>query len=116
MNKVLLAASVNTIVVPIITRQIFIIISPEDQNVAYETLYAVDGLSGMVFDYQISVLAGLIIKLFDPLFFIKRFIIEIKCLRNLFIRFTCGKIPDVNPDKGVIEINKFYEGSYMDVA
>lgn len=105
MNKVLLASSINVIVLPIISN--FVIRSK---------LYALDGLSGLVFDYQISVIAGLGVKLLDPLFLIKKLVIEVKCLRNLFIRWTCNNLPDVSPEKGVNEVNKFYEGSYFDVA
>lgn len=71
MNKVLLAASFNTIVVPILTSQIFVILGQSRSD----SLYATDGLSGMVFDYQVSVLIGLAIKLFDPLYFGKKIVI-----------------------------------------
>lgn len=105
MNKVLFASSINVIVLPIISNYVL-----------SNKVYAVDGLSGLVFDYHISVIAGLIAKLLDPLFFIKRFVIEVRCLRYLYIRWTCSKLPKVNPKEGVNEVNKFYEGSYFDVA
>ena len=105
MNKVLLASSINVIVLPIISN-----------IVIRDKLYAVDGLSGLVFDYHISVVIGLAVKLFDPLFFIKKIVYEVKCLRNLFIRWTCSKLPDVSPEKGVNDVSRFYEGTYFDIA
>lgn len=105
MNKVLLATCINIIVLPIITNYILT-----------NKLYRVDGLAGFVFDYHISVIAGLAIKLFDPMYIIKKLVTEIKCIRNLFIRWTCNKLPDLNPEKGANEVNKFYEGTYFDIA
>lgn len=64
MNKVLLASSINVIVLPIISNVI-----------VRDNLYGVDGLSGLVFDYHISVIVGLAVKLFDPLFLIKKVVI-----------------------------------------
>ena len=64
MNKVLLSSSVNVILLPIITNYII-----------NSNLYGVDGLSGIVFDYHITVLIGLIVKLLDPLFLIKKLVI-----------------------------------------
>ena len=105
MNKFLLLTSINIIILPIITN--FII---------GNKLYNTDGLSGFVFDYHISVIAGLAVKFFDPLFIVQKVVVEIKCIRNLFIRWTCNKLSDVSPEKGVHEVNRFYEGTYFDIA
>ena len=59
----------------------------------------------MVFDYHLSVVVGLIVKLADPLFIIKKIVIGIKCLRNFTIRFLCGKVKEVKPKKGVPSVN-----------
>ena len=64
MNKVLFASSINVIVLPIISN--FVI---------NKNLYGSDGLSGMTFDYHIGVISGLIIKLIDPMFLIKKLVI-----------------------------------------
>lgn len=36
--------------------------------------------------------------------------------RNMIIRFFCASRNDVVPEKGVKEVNTFYEGEYFDVA
>ena len=97
MNKVLFASTINVIVLPIITN--FVI----NRN-----LYNSDGLSGMVFDYHIGVMGGLVVKLLDPLFLIKKVIIEVKIFRNAIIRFLCGNQVKIEPEKGVKVVNIFY--------
>ena len=86
MNKVLFASSVNVIVLPIISNYVI-----------KGNLYGSDGLSGLVFDYHIGVIGGLAVKLFDPLFLIKKLVIEVRCIRNYVIRFLCSNIEVNNP-------------------
>ena len=100
MNKVLFASCVNVIALPIVVNVVLT-----------DNLYGNDGLSGMVFDYQISVIIGLVIKLLDPMFIIKKIIMEIKLFRNFYIQKKCLTQTDINPELGVPIINKFYEGA-----
>jgi len=106
MNKVLIATCINIIVLPIISN--FVI---------RNNVYGSKGLAGMVFDYQISVLGvGLVMKLIDPGIFIKRVLLMVRPIRNVLIRFLCENLGEVNPAKGVPEINTFYEGGYFNIA
>jgi hypothetical protein len=82
MNKVLFSTSVNIIVLPIITNYVI-----------RNNIYGSEGLAGMVFDYQVSILTiGLIVKLFTPPNVVKRVILNIRSLRNYAIRFICQRI------------------------
>lgn len=79
MNKVLFATSINIIVLPIITNY-----------VVRNNVYGSNGLAGMVFDYQVSLLGvGLVMKLIDPSNFVKRVLLSIRVIRNFLIRFLC---------------------------
>ena len=106
MNKVLFATCVNIIALPIISNYVL-----------RNNVYGSKGLAGMVFDYQISLLGvGLIVKLIDPGSFIKRLLLNVRKIRNVLIRFLCENIVNIEPSKGVPEINTFYEGGYFDIA
>ena len=71
----------------------------------------------MVFDYQVSILTiGLIVKLIDPPFFVKRVFLHVRSVRNMWIRLICDKLVKVNPQKGVAEVNSLYEGGFFDIA
>ena len=59
---------------------------------------------------------GLIVRLLDPLNLLKRIGLWIRKIRNNIIRFICAKVPDIEPEQGVMEVNKFYEEDYFDVA
>jgi len=79
MNKVLIATCINIIVLPIISNYVL-----------RNNVYGSNGLAGMVFDYQISVLGvGLVMKFIDPSNFIKRVLLGIRKIRNMIIRFVC---------------------------
>ncbi len=79
MNKVLIATCINIIALPIIS------------NYALRNnVYGSNGLAGMVFDYQISMLGvGLVLKLVNPLNFIKRILLTIRPVRTKIIKFLC---------------------------
>lgn len=79
MNKVLIATCINIIVLPIISNYVL-----------RNNVYGSNGLAGMVFDYQISVLGvGLVMKFIDPSNFFKRVLLSIRKIRNMIIRFVC---------------------------
>jgi hypothetical protein len=79
MNKVLIATCINIIVLPIISNYVI-----------RNNVYGSNGLAGMVFDYQISILGvGLVTKLIDPAIFIKRLLLFVRPIRNVIIRFMC---------------------------
>ena len=106
MNKVLFSTSVNIIALPIISNYVI-----------RNNVYGSEGLAGMVFDYQVSILTiGLIVKLIDPPHFIKRILLHVRCIRNGAIRFICDKLVKVNPQAGVPEVNTMYEGGFLDIA
>jgi hypothetical protein len=91
MNKVLFSTCINIIALPIISNYVL-----------RNNVYGSKGLAGMVFDYQISILGvGIIVKLVDPVNFIKRILLNIRKTRNLIIRFICSKLDSVNPSHGV---------------
>lgn len=91
MNKVLFSTSINIIVLPIFANYVL-----------RNNVYGSEGLAGMVFDYQVSVLTiGLIVKLIYPPNAIKRIILNIRSLRNYVIRFLCKNINIMDPSEGV---------------
>jgi hypothetical protein len=87
MNKVLFATCINIIALPIITNYTL-----------RNNVYGSKGLTGMVFDYQISILGvGLVMKLIDPPNFVKRILLNIRRIRNVIIRFLCKNLIIINP-------------------
>lgn len=106
MNKVLIATCINIIALPIISNYVI-----------RNNVYGSKGLAGMVFDYQISILGvGLITKLFEPVLLVKRILLYVRPIRNFIIRFMCEKLGDIDIEKGIPEINAFYEGGYFNIA
>ena len=82
MNKSLFAISVNVIVLPIISNWYI-----------KDKIFGTNGLSGMVFDYQIScLLIGLPLKLLDPVEIIKRIALYVRFTRNIFIKNICKNL------------------------
>lgn len=82
MNKSLFAISVNVIILPIISNWYI-----------KDKVFGTNGLSGMVFDYQIScLLIGLPLKLLDPLEIVKRIALYIRFTRNKLIRNICRNL------------------------
>jgi hypothetical protein len=106
MNKVLFSTSVNIIALPIISNYVI-----------RNNVYGSEGLAGMVFDYQVSLLTvGLMVKLLDPAHSIRRALLYVRCMRNFIIRRICDKLVKVNPVEGVCEVNQLYEAGFLDIA
>ena len=66
--------------------------------------FGANGLSGIVFDYHISALTiGLIVKFIDPMNFVIRSCLSIKCIRNYLIKIKYKKIGNEDfPNKAMM--------------
>lgn len=107
MNKVLFLSTINVIVLPIISNYLI-----EGRDFVYGN----DGLSGFSFDYHVSAAITVIKGLFSINLIIKFIAIAIKRIRYKIIRYLCRNPQEVNFQTGDPNVNKFYEGSYYDVA
>lgn len=65
-----------------------------------------------------SAIIGIITgRLIDPIDLLRRLSIQIKFIRNKIIRYLSYKrISDLDFEKGVFEINQYYEGTFYDLA
>jgi hypothetical protein len=81
MNKAIFLNSINSILVPILTN--FLLIKNN-------FVYGNTGLSGFIFDYQVTAIVQLLPRLFNPLTVIKKIIVNVNFIRNKFIRFICS--------------------------
>ena len=100
MNKALFATSCNIILLPVITNWVFKV-----------DVFSTKGMTGMVFDYQISTLfIGLPLKLFNPVEMVTRLALYVRFIRNWIIRYFCLELnmAEENQDNGIKVINKFY--------
>ena len=83
-GKACFAMWINIIVVPIVVNYVI-----------YDRYYGVDGVAGMVVDYQIAALAAsLPLKLFNPLELVIGIALKIKCIRHWIIRLKYRKKSD----------------------
>ena len=97
MNKSIAAISVNVIVLPIISNYYL-----------KNRVFGTEGLSGMVFDYQITTLAvGLTLKLVNPVQIVKRLVLHVRKARNFVIRWFCKGINLVDEDYANKGINLY---------
>lgn len=82
MNKALFATSVNIIALPLITNYVFKV-----------DVFSTKGMTGMIFDYQISTLfIGLPLKLFNPTELLSRLALYVRAVRNWIIRYYCMEL------------------------
>lgn len=85
MNKAIFATCVNIIVLPILLNAVY-----------KKNLYGQKGLVGIVFDYQISLLSALAMRLIAPGDLIMKWIpFSIRKIRNWRIRTICSGIKNL---------------------
>lgn len=105
MNKTLFSTTVNNILLPFVSKYVF-------RNLIYDP----DGLNGQAFTFQIVFLVVALVNTLDPVNLIKRVILWARKLRNSAIRWYCAKLPKIQPEKGIHQVNTLYEGSYFNIA
>ena len=101
MNKSVIAVCINIIALPILVN-VFI------NNYSY---YGAEGLSRIVYDYHVSAIAiGLLVKFLDPAFLFIKMVINIKGLRNYFIkaRYSKKRSEDKIEEEQMKKIYAFY--------
>ena len=97
MKGLLIASSTNFIILPMITK-----------IVVGRDFYSGKGLSGFIIDYQVTVLAWLILTLLNPVNIWKKIVIEIRCFREILLRYYSSQYISETPYRGIPQVNSFY--------